>query len=909
MKLFRRNQNNKKPDENYEKFLNESELEPYPYTPTLDAEDISLGDSLLQDGEIEGRYVNNTQQSFTVMTGKSRDDSQSTIKNQKSHFNDIQVREVNNKNTSFVVRDSELYGDDLSSIHGSIGKYDDLESVTDTSSTVTSNNHSNNYTNSNNHSTKSSTQYTRTTRDEISETTSNYQNSSENNYGNLKTQSIHATPIFSGFLYKLGRNKRWQWRMFCFDGMSLACLSSKCKPKYVIPLDKVESIKLLHRNAPEYKPNTFVITVEKNDCKGKMDEGFFPYSEASISDDPYRPRRTFSMGYYSYLLRAKTSVDLERWMFVLLTMYGVMKRERMMNMQSFNISSTPPQPLFTFDNSYNPSSNNNMSFQSLSDGGSFSGNDPNDYNNNNGNNNNDNNSLDQPSSDSLRQIKIPSLSFAPPLSTMITSQYSNSSNSKSNSNPSTPISGNNNNNSTKGISMRNNNYNSNNNSNNNNNNNGRVEIVSAQRYRDPNYSPVNYTSDLSNLRLESRRNKNPKGSKQTFNNPYVISKDNSSSGRAVRGPNTNNIPEYGSPPIPRKVSLNSSKNNRTSPNASPKSGRGGNRNGRESVIVSSIMKDFIFDDYNKNEEIDDSLKEYAVQSLRLFSLAEQKAVVEDVQQAWSLGREEDEEMLDILVQELRQTPVKVENNRESIISQMAEIEIMDDNASPNQNTNDNTFISFAVDVDFEDEDALEEDNSKIYRNRSTGHVNKRSDSKNVMAQNGPRPDNSPHGKRKSVTNRNSTYVQKAWRTSIASLLNLDNEMNVSLGLSNFCPTLPRKSGSLSRTSSLPMEKFPSGTNNAAAYNKSLGRNENNAITPRMVNNTRLAGFNTINRNQSKAIYLGDIAEESDSGESDSDDDELSRPVRKDSMNHVSTKKNRMSYIPKSRPFSYYLGKK
>ncbi|KAG4087900.1 hypothetical protein H8356DRAFT_1009954 [Neocallimastix lanati (nom. inval.)] len=696
MKLFRRNQNNKKPDENYEKFLNESELEPYPYTPTLDAEDISLGDSLLQDGEIEGRYVNNTQQSFTVMTGKSRDDSQSTIKNQKSHFNDIQVREVNNKNTSFVVRDSELYGDDLSSIHGSIGKYDDLESVTDTSSTVTSNNHSNNYTNSNNHSTKSSTQYTRTTRDEISETTSNYQNSSENNYGNLKTQSIHATPIFSGFLYKLGRNKRWQWRMFCFDGMSLACLSSKCKPKYVIPLDKVESIKLLHRNAPEYKPNTFVITVEKNDCKGKMDEGFFPYSEASISDDPYRPRRTFSMGYYSYLLRAKTSVDLERWMFVLLTMYGVMKRERMMNMQSFNISSTPPQPLFTFDNSYNPSSNNNMSFQSLSDGGSFSGNDPNDYNNNNGNNNNDNNSLDQP-------------------------------------------------------------------------------------------------SNLSNLRLESRRNKNPKGSKQTFNNPYVISKDNSSS---------------------------------------------------ESVIVSSIMKDFIFDDYNKNEEIDDSLKEYAVQSLRLFSLAEQKAVVEDVQQAWSLGREEDEEMLDILVQELRQTPVKVENNRESIISQMAEIEIMDDNASPNQNTNDNTFISFA-----------------------------------------------------------------AWRTSIASLLNLDNEMNVSLGLSNFCPTLPRKSGSLSRTSSLPMEKFPSGTNNAAAYNKSLGRNENNAITPRMVNNTRLAGFNTINRNQSKAIYLGDIAEESDSGESDSDDDELSRPVRKDSMNHVSTKKNRMSYIPKSRPFSYYLGKK
>jgi hypothetical protein len=160
--------------------------------------------------------------------------------------------------------------------------------------------------------------------------------------------------------------------------------------------------------------------------------------------------------------------------------------------------------------------------------------------------------------------------------------------------------------------------------------------------------------------------------------------------------------------------------------------------------------------------------------------------------------------------------------------------------------------------------------------------------------------------------RSSTYVQKAWRNSIASLLNLDNELNVSLG-SNFCPTLPRKSGELrskQRTSSLPSEKFSKiGTDD---YNKNLGRGENNSIQPRMVNNTRLATVNTLNRNRGKAIYLGDIAEESDSDDSDSEEDDYERPVRKDSMNpngNTPVKKNRMSYIPRGRPFSYYMGKK
>jgi len=887
MKLFKRNQSLKKPDEQYNKILNESELEPYPYTPTLDADDMNLSarESLLSSGEIESRYVNNNfannSQSFTVMTGNN-DNSMSTIKQKDSFFNEIQQREVNNKNASFVIRESQLYGEDLSSIHGEIGAYDDGDTITDNSTTVTG-------------ASKATTQLSKTVREEMSETTSNYQNSSENDYTNLQTQSIYATPIFSGFLYKLGRNKRWQWRMFCFDGMSLACLSSKCKPKYVIPLDKVESIKLLHRNAPEYKPNTFVITVEKNDCKGKMDEGFFPYSEASISDDPLRPRRTFSMGYYSYLLRAKTSVDLERWMFVLLTMYGVMKKEKMMNSPSFNISSTPPQPMFSFT-----SSSNDNSFQSRNE---YSYRRMNNYDNAN------NSDMMSPSSDSLRQIKIPSLSFAPPLSTMITAQYKDrvdSLNSHgSNSNPTTPTL-NSANSSAKNSNSKLNNYTSP--------KDNKVEIISAQRYRDPNYNPVNYTSDLSNLRLESRRN-----NKQPYRNPYASSKDNNSTVssnvniRTVASPTAVGGNVAQSPPQqPRKSSLNSPKNTRGSPRGSPKVNRGSNRVGRESVIVSSIMQDFIFNDFDKNVEIDDSLKEYAVQSLRLFSLAEQKQVVENVQQAWNLGREEDDEMLDILVQELRKTPVKVENGRESIISQMAQIEIMDDegdNNDENKNPPDNTFISFAVNMDEIDD----EDNSKIYRNRSTGHINKRNDSKNAMPENIPKQDNYQGDNRRSVNaRRSSTYVQKAWRNSIASLLNLDNEMNVSLGLSNFRPTLPRKSGELRdsfhRSGSLPSEQFSrSRENSLNDYNKSLGRGENNSIQPRMVNNTQLSSMNSLNRQ--RAVYLGDIAEESDSDDSDSEDDELDRPVRKDSMNPRGQKKNRMSYIPRGRPFSYYLGKK
>ncbi|ORX63454.1 hypothetical protein BCR32DRAFT_251574, partial [Anaeromyces robustus] len=641
MKLFKRNQSLKKPEEEQinNKILNESELEPYPYTPTLDAEDIVLD----TDDKIEGRYVNNCSQSFTVMTGKDNN-SLSTINNKSENkdrfFNEIQQREVNNKNTSFVVRDSQLYNEDISSIHGDMGPYDDIESTIDNNTTITNNNAN----------TKTSTQFTsskleKTMKEEISESTTNYQNSTGTDYTNLKTQSIYATPIFSGFLYKLGRNKRWQWRMFCFDGMSLACLSSKCKPKYVIPLEKIESIKLLHRNAPEYKPNTFVITVEKNDCKGKMDEGFFPYSEPSISENPMRPKRTFSMGYYSYLLRAKTSVDLERWMFVLLTMYGVMKREKQMMANNFTISNSPPQPYFSYisnsnqmntpffsrnENSYrdrvnnyyddtNSRSNNNR-YDDYSDDEFFS------------RSYDKRDNLKSPTSDSLRQIKIPSLTFAPPLSTMITSQYKDTLNSKSPNNSKNSSKSNSNNNSNNNLAF----IKSNpvkgtavNNYSNNNAKDNKVEIISAQRYRDPSYNPVNYTSDLSNLRIESKRNKGdkPLQQQQQKMSPFVSPKRNSSK----------------------------------SPRTSPKSGRAGIRNGRESVIVSTIMEDFIFNDFDKNVEIDESLKEYAVQSLRLFSLAEQKAVVENVQQAWNLGREEDDEMLDVLVQELRKTPVKIDN--------------------------------------------------------------------------------------------------------------------------------------------------------------------------------------------------------------------------------------------------------
>jgi len=981
MKLFRKK-------EKFERILDEKELEPYScsYTQTFESDDININNN--RESEINNNNINNNSlQSFKVMSGKE------------------EISAINKNDSSYIINKSNGYEKgDISSIKGEQGSYENRTVITEPLSPTSP-------------TSPKPIHHDKSFRDELIEKTNNYQVTIDNSNINFKTQTIYATPIFSGFLYKLGRNKRWQWRMFCFDGLSLACLSSKCKPKYIIPLDKVQSIKLLHKKAPEYKPNTFVITVEKNDCKGKMDKGFFPYSEPSISTDALRPKRTYSMGYFSYLLRAKTSVDLERWMFVLISMFSVMKREPTVNTSDVMASPSQMQSLLVNSNSNdginikssfqvrneishnnrsrNISMNNNADSNDTIRGGSGSSsniklrsrsmggnnrNRPNSATDRNRpedirhhsrsssvNNSNVNEDINL-SFESISKYKIPSTLIAsgPSLPTMIissqypnrtdnSSSYGSSGNNNYSSRTSPPMSA-------RAVNSRRNSsnkkmdeypsYNKYSNSNSNINNTSsedstnasdtKRDIISAQRYRDPNYSPANYTSDLSNLRLESRRNK----SGDKFRNPYIITKDPSNSGssngsitplRTMNSPAPMKQPRKSSykttPVVGRKSPLQS-------PISSPiLNGRKFNSpslkyarptNNRESVIVSSIMQDFIYKDFDKNVEVDESLKEYAFQSLRLFSLAEQKAVYENVQQAWNLGRDGDTSMLDLLVQELRKKPVKVEPRRESFVSQKVQIEIADDNTnSAEDQSQDNTFISFAMgidpnDIDDDDDDDEDEEEDEDIRGNANnnGHFNPRSDSRSYTAEHTPKLSK----RDSSMSKEDSLFVQNAWRNSVASLLSVDNDMNVSLGISNFCATLPRKSGILrqkqfERSTSLPNNKNNRGNRGSGASmndsrgrtsplndSRKLARNEN-VVSRRKVNDTNVNMKTRINNkdmNKEQTVYLGDIPEEDSDSDSDSDDDDV--PVRKESMETRKRVSNRMSTIPKSRPFNYYLRK-
>ncbi|TPX72642.1 hypothetical protein SpCBS45565_g00400 [Spizellomyces sp. 'palustris'] len=198
------------------------------------------------------------------------------------------------------------------------------------------------------------------------------------------------SPVFSGHLYKLGKNKRWQWRLLRFDGALLTCLgTSKIKlpsktaavlssttnttyipipnaqpmplltsalladehhsslttdagspvskwvhlPKWTIHIGSVTHISLLKRtkNRRMYQPVDLPIdgTSPKNTPAGDDDK-----SEAGTESERTTPawfgnaKKCFVIRTNdgkNYILRAKKNEDLERWLFVLVAMWRVVR--------------------------------------------------------------------------------------------------------------------------------------------------------------------------------------------------------------------------------------------------------------------------------------------------------------------------------------------------------------------------------------------------------------------------------------------------------------------------------------------------------------------------------------------------------------------------------------------------------
>ncbi|KNC98734.1 uncharacterized protein SPPG_06412 [Spizellomyces punctatus DAOM BR117] len=198
------------------------------------------------------------------------------------------------------------------------------------------------------------------------------------------------SPVFSGHLYKLGRNKRWQWRLLRFDGTLLTCLgTSKIKlprktaavlssttnttyipipnaqpmplltsalladehhsplttnagspvskwvhlPKWTIHIGSVTHISLLKRtkNRRMYQPVDLPIDGASPKSTTAGGDG---KSEAGTQPERTTPawfgnaKKCFVIRTNdgkNYILRAKKNEDLERWLFVLVAMWRVVR--------------------------------------------------------------------------------------------------------------------------------------------------------------------------------------------------------------------------------------------------------------------------------------------------------------------------------------------------------------------------------------------------------------------------------------------------------------------------------------------------------------------------------------------------------------------------------------------------------
>ncbi|KAJ3168802.1 hypothetical protein HDU88_001129 [Geranomyces variabilis] len=164
-------------------------------------------------------------------------------------------------------------------------------------------------------------------------------------------------PLFSGYLYKLGSNKRFQWRLLRFDGQLLTCLSNT-KIKVPASTAAATPVSPTYVNVPNGQPMPLLNNAILADTSKSEDPDFhwvhIPKwtihigSVTSISlikrvgsDDAAEvPQMSDVPKWYgttkifvirtadakNYVLRAKTRDDLERWLFVLTSMWRVKKQ-------------------------------------------------------------------------------------------------------------------------------------------------------------------------------------------------------------------------------------------------------------------------------------------------------------------------------------------------------------------------------------------------------------------------------------------------------------------------------------------------------------------------------------------------------------------------------------------------------
>ncbi|KAJ3057488.1 hypothetical protein HK097_004008 [Rhizophlyctis rosea] len=198
-----------------------------------------------------------------------------------------------------------------------------------------------------------------------------------------------AFPLLSGYLYKLGRNNKWQWRLFRFDGTLFTCLSptvikienpgstftlssslyvptstpmpfitsplltgvsnpSECGnvlhvqlPKWTIHMADVEQIGLVRKPKKSKKDGKEEDTraAPVNGAAGKPTEPVFNFNGA---------RNCFLIRTHdgrNHIMRAKRNEDLERWLFVLVRMWKVAVDAKLKG-PSPSIDSIPPADPF-----------------------------------------------------------------------------------------------------------------------------------------------------------------------------------------------------------------------------------------------------------------------------------------------------------------------------------------------------------------------------------------------------------------------------------------------------------------------------------------------------------------------------------------------------------------------------------
>ncbi|KAJ3292485.1 hypothetical protein HK104_005244 [Borealophlyctis nickersoniae] len=162
-----------------------------------------------------------------------------------------------------------------------------------------------------------------------------------------------AFPLFSGYLYKLGRNNRWQWRLFRFDGTILTCLSpsqttySKNSPAVIIQPPSTASALYVPTEPPMPLLSNPLLTGMGNDKDASVHVQLPKWSvhlgsvsaiglvqraprkkgEAAPAAGTFNgARNTFLIRTndgQNYILRAKRKEDLDRWLFVLVRMWKV----------------------------------------------------------------------------------------------------------------------------------------------------------------------------------------------------------------------------------------------------------------------------------------------------------------------------------------------------------------------------------------------------------------------------------------------------------------------------------------------------------------------------------------------------------------------------------------------------------